>query len=329
VLATRRRLGVALPAVVFPSLASAQVLVTGAAGFIGQQVLKALLASGAARVVAVDARPVPEAMPRSTARTTVEQHVLSILAPIDHLLAGIDIVFHLAAHVSVPHSIQDPLGDSTANITGTVALLESCRRAGVRRLVYSSSAAIYGAPQYLPLDERHPTRPESPYGLSKLTAERYCLLYGQLHGLSVVALRYFNVYGPNQPLDNGYAAVVPRFIERIRRALPLIVEGDGSHTRDFVHVADVARANVLAAATDFQGVLNVGSGRGTSILELAGLVGGPGYPIEHAPPRAGDIPHSVANIQAAQAALGYRTMISLETGLAALRGTLVRRSRAG
>jgi UDP-glucose 4-epimerase len=328
-LATSRRIGVAPARSAFPSLAARRVLVTGASGFIGQQVVKALLASSVEHVSAVDTRPASDDVFGPRFRRVVVRHCRDILEPSDDVLAGIDVVLHLAAHVSVPQSLCDPLGDATANIMGTVALLESCRRVGVRRFVYSSSAAVYGTPQRLPLDEQHSTRPESPYGLSKLTAERYCLLYGQLHGMSVVALRYFNVYGPNQPLHNGYSAVVPRFLERIERELPLVVEGDGSHTRDFVHVADVARANVLAAGSDFQGVLNVGSGRATSILELARSLGGPGYPIEHAPGRAGDIPASVADIQAAAAALGYRTTISLESGLAALRGTPESRSRAG
>jgi UDP-glucose 4-epimerase len=242
----------------------------------------------------------------------------NVVDRLDDLVDGADVVFHLAARISVPKSVQDPLGDCLSNVVGTVAVLDSCRRVGLRRFVYSSSAAVYGAPAYLPVDESHPTRPESPYGLSKLTGERYSLLYGPLHGLSVVALRYFNVYGPGQPISGGYASVIRLFSDRVERGLALPVEGDGAQTRDFVHVQDVVRANLGAATSEFTGVLNIGSGIATSISELARLIGGPGYPIEHVPPRIGDIYQSVASVEAAREALGFVAQVPLEVGLAAL-----------
>lgn len=305
-----------------PFLAGAHVVVTGAAGFIGGHLVRALLASDPARIVAIDSRIIGRASRTSASRTELVYSHRSIRAPLDDLLDHADIVFHLAAHVSVPQSIEYPLSDLQVNASGTIMLLESCRRARVRRVVYSSSAAVYGAPKYLPVDECHPTNPQSPYGLSKLTAERYCLLYGQLYELSVVALRYFNVYGPNQQRNGGYAAVIPKFLDRVQRNLPLVVEGDGSQTRDFVHVADVAAANVLAGGARFEGVLNVGSGQATSIIELAQLVGGPDYPIEHGPQRLGDIPHSVADARAARDFLGFRVTIPLALGLVTLRRRL-------
>lgn len=302
-----------------PSLVGARVVVTGAAGFIGGHLLRAIIASGADRVVAVDTALIPAIPSAASVRTEVTHVRASILQPLDDALDGADIVFHLAAHVSVPRSLSDPLSDSAANVTGTIALLESCRRAGVQRIVYSSSAAVYGIPEYLPVDEIHPVQPRSPYGLSKLTGERYCLLYAQIHGLSAIALRYFNVYGPNQAIDGGYAAVIPRFLDRVARDLPLAVDGDGSQTRDFIHVSDVVRANLLAGVSRYEGVLNVGSGEATSVAELARLIGGPAYPITWGPPRVGDIPHSVAATDAAREALGFRARTSLASGLAALR----------
>ena len=297
------------------SLAGARVVITGAAGFIGRNLVRALVAGRPRSIVAIDTRRPADLAPASPFPTGLVLAESDILSRLDELVEGADVVFHLAAKVSVPGSVADPLSDAAVNVTGTIALLDACRRTGVRRIVYSSSAAVYGPPAYLPIDEQHPTRPSSPYGLSKLTGERYCLLYGQLYGLSVCALRYFNVYGPNQPRNGGYAAVIPRFFDRVTRRLPIVVEGDGSQTRDFVHVDDVVRANLLASVAGFDGVVNVGSGRATSIRELAGIIGGPGYPIEHAPSRVGDIDASVAAIGAARDAIGYRPSVGLETGL--------------
>jgi UDP-glucose 4-epimerase len=309
----------ALAPIVNVELARASVVVTGAAGFIGSNLVRSLVASGARRIVAVDLRPLPDLGFGPGGGAVVDLGPRSVVEPLDDLLAGADVVFHLAARISVPKSVEDPLGDCLANVVGTVALLGSCRRVGVRRFVYSSSAAVYGAPSYLPVDEAHPTRPESPYGLSKLTGERYSLLASQLHGLSVVALRYFNVYGPGQPISGGYASVVRLFADRVERGLPLRIEGEGSQTRDFVHVQDVVRANFAAATSEFVGVVNVGSGIATSITDLARLIAGPSYPIEHAPPRAGDIDQSVAAVGAARESLGFTARVPLELGLAALR----------
>jgi UDP-glucose 4-epimerase len=242
----------------------------------------------------------------------LERDVRESLADV---LVGVDVVFHLAAQVSVPLSVADPVGDATTNALGTVMLLDGCRAAGVRRFVYASSAAVYGRPDYLPIDEQHPTDPLSPYGLSKLTGERYARLSGQLYGIDVIALRYFNVYGPGQPVGGGYAGVLTLFLDAVRRGAPLRIEGDGTQTRDFVHVRDVVAANLLAAASNFQGVLNVGTGHACSIGEVARIVGGTGYPVESVPARSGDIPHSVASIAAAQRVLGYEPTITLADGL--------------
>ena len=301
------------------SLRGKQIAVTGADGFIGRHLVRSLIEAGAGRVVAIDSRPIASTRLPTSSSTFIGAGGRTILEPIDDLLEGIEVVVHLAAQVSPPKSVKDPLSDATANVLATVALLESCRRAGVKRLIYASSAAVYGRPIHLPIDEEHRTCPESPYGQSKLAAEHYCLLYARLYGLSVVALRYFSVYGPGQPLSGGYAGVIRLFLDRLDRGLPLQIEGDGSQTRDFIHVSDIARANLLATGSSVEGILNVASGEGITIADVAHLVAGPDYPIEYLPPRLGDIPHSVANVEAAHRQLGFQTTVSLADGLADLR----------
>lgn len=301
-------------------LDGARVAVTGADGFIGRHVVRALAASGAEKVVAIDVRSIVDSE-APVGRRSLAGGGRTILEPIDDLLEGVDVVIHLAAQVSPPKSVEYPLADASANILGTIGLLESCRRAGVRRIVYASSAAVYGRPVYLPVDETHRTWPESPYGQSKLAAEQYCQLYGRLHGLSVVALRYFNVYGPGQPLSGGYAGVIRLFLDQVGRGVPLRVEGDGSQTRDFVHISDIVRANLAAAASTFEGVLNVATGQGTSISELAHIIAGPNYPIDHLPARAGDIPESIASVTAARDNLGFEALVPLARGLAEFRAS--------
>lgn len=306
-----------------PALDGARVVVTGAAGFIGRHLLRALGTTRASQVTAIDVRDIPDPSRRSAGPAIRLLGRRSILDPLDDVLDGADVVFHLAAQVSVPNSIADPLPDAQANVLGTVALLEAARRARVRRFIYSSSAAVYGTPGRTPIDETHPTRPISPYGLSKLTGERYALLYAALHDLGVVALRYFNVYGPDQPQQGGYAAVIPLFLRWTRLGQPLLIEGDGTNTRDFIHVFDVVRANLLAATSSFTGAVNIGSGSQTSIGALARFIGGD-CPIEHAAPRRGDIPHSVADTRLAEAAIGFTARIDLQDGLAPLRPSALR-----
>jgi UDP-glucose 4-epimerase len=298
-----------------PGLLGDRIAVTGADGFIGRHVVRALAAAGARRIVAIDRRPVLATTFTTEVSAIVPAGERTILEPIDDLLDGIDVVIHLAGHVSPPKSVEDPRSDAIENILGTICLLESCRRVGVRRIVYASSAAVYGRPTSLPVDERHQTLPESPYGQSKLAAEQYCLLYGRLHGLSVIALRYSSVYGPGQPLGGGYAGVIRLFLDRINRGLPLLIEGDGSQTRDFVHVSDVVRANLLAAASTYEGILNIGDGNSVTISEVAIFVAGPDYPIEYRPARVGDIPHLVADVAAAREKLGFGALVPLARGL--------------
>ncbi|HEX8187462.1 MAG TPA: NAD-dependent epimerase/dehydratase family protein, partial [Pyrinomonadaceae bacterium] len=233
---------------------------------------------------------------------------------------GAEVVFHLAASVGNVRSIENPVDDSEVNVLGTIRVLEAARRAGVRKVVCSSSAAIFGELRRLPIDEGHPAEPDSPYGVSKLAAEKLCLAYARLYDeLEAVCLRYFNVYGVNQRYD-AYGNVIPIFAHRMLRGAPLTVYGDGEQTRDFVNVVDVARANLLAArARGVSGAFNVASGVTTTVNRLAEMMreaSGLDARVEYAPPRKGEVRDSRADISAARAALGFEPTVGMAEGLA-------------
>ena len=198
-------------------------------------------------------------------------------------------------------------------------MLEAARRAGVRKIVFSSSAGIFGELKYLPIREDHPVEPDSPYGASKLAAEKLCLAYAKLYDLEAVCLRYFNVYGVNQRYD-AYGNVIPIFAHRLLHGMPLIIYGDGEQTRDFVNVRDVAQANLLAAQTKgISGAFNIASGTAITINYLADLMrdaSGIDAGVEYAPPRKGDVRHSKADISAACRAFGYEPSVGIAEGLA-------------
>jgi UDP-glucose 4-epimerase len=236
---------------------------------------------------------------------------------VERALDGVDAVFHLAAAVGNVRSIEDPGRDSDVNILGTLRVLEGMRRAGLRRLVFSSSAAIFGEPRRLPIDEDHPTDPDSPYGVSKLSAEKHCLCYGRLYDWEVACLRYFNVYGVNQRFD-AYGNVIPIFATRLLAREPLVIYGDGEQTRDFVDVRDVARANRLALERRVRGPFNIGSGQATTVNTLAALIttaSGRVSEATHQPPRPGEVRQSAADIRLATKKLAYTPGISLAAGL--------------
>ena len=292
------------------------VLVTGGAGFVGSHLAAALVDDNEVRVLddlsAGDATHVPDDA------TLIEGDVRDP-ETLSTAMAGVDVVFHEAALVSVPRSIEDPLGSNDANLDATVALLEGARDEGAR-VVVASSAAIYGHPESVPVGETHATAPTSPYGVQKLAVDHYTRLYAELYGLDTVALRYFNVYGPRQSSD--YSAVISVFAEQARADEPLTVEGDGEQTRDFVHVSDVVRANLRAATTDHVGeAFNVGTGERVTIRELAETVrevAGADSEIVHVDGRAGDVRHSCANVDKARALLGYEPAVGLREGLRTL-----------
>ena len=296
----------------------ARCLVTGGAGFIGSNLTAALLRLGA-QVTVLDsfATGNPGNLPRDSGLRVVEGDVASE-PRVGELVREADYVFHLAAQVGNVKSIEQPVTDASTNVLGTVRLLEACRGARVRKLVYSSSSAIFGEAERLPIDESHPVNPASFYALSKLTGERYTRLAASLWGVPGVCLRYFNVFGePMAP--NEYSGVIWTFFDRLRNRMPLTIYGDGNQVRDFVFVADVVRANLLAAErADPGAVYNIGTGVETKIVELARtMVELTGVPSEifFADFRAGEVRRSLADITRAATELGYAPQYDLRRGL--------------
>lgn len=242
---------------------------------------------------------------------------------VNKLVRGIDAVVHLAAEVSVPYSVENPILTNDVNLNGTLNLLNACAKNGAHRFVLISTCAVYGEPHYLPIDEKHPTQPLSPYASSKLAAEAYRDVFGKVYGLGSVILRLFNVYGPRQRAYDVYSGVITRFVNHLFHGKPLVIYGDGEQTRDFVHVDDVVEAVVLALESKKAAgeTFNVGSGKPISINELASLVSrafGVDAEVIHEKPRAGDLRHSYACIAKAEKTLGFEPMMPLERGLRGL-----------
>jgi UDP-glucose 4-epimerase len=302
---------------------SRRALVTGGAGFIGGHLVERLVRDGWRVRVLDDFSTGREAnLARSAAEIEVLRGDLRDAALLARALAGVEVVFHEGAIPSVPRSVAEPVLTHEVNATGTLALLEAARRAGVRRLVFAGSCAVYGNGPELPKREALRPEPESPYALQKLAGEEYCRLATRLHGFETVALRYFNVYGPRQDPKSDYAAVVPRFVEACLAGCAPTIYGDGEQTRDFVFVGDVVEANLLAAhsAKAVGTVVNVASGVRTSLNALLAAIQGitgTRLAANHQPARPGDVRHSLACLARAEALLGYRPRASLETGLAA------------
>ena len=298
-----------------PELAGSAVLVTGGAGFIGSHIAAALAADCDVRVLDnLSGRP-HENVPGGV--EFVEGDVRDP-ETLSEAVADVDVIFHEAAVVSVEESVADPERTHAVNETGTVQVLEAARRADAR-VVFASSAAIYGHPERVPVPESARKEPTSPYGISKLTGDHYVRRYADLYDLPTVALRYFNVYGPGQT-GGDYAGVINIFFEQARAAEPLTVHGDGTQTRDFVHVDDVVQANLNAAVTDAVGqAFNIGTGQAVTIEELAVEIRetvGSDSEIVYTEGRTGDIDRSRADIDRAVEELGYEPTVPLGEGLA-------------
>lgn len=301
-------------------------LVTGGAGFIGSHIVERLLADYPRASVRVLDDFSAGSMKNlafahaARARLDVVHGDVRDRATVDRSVAGASIVFHQAAMRSVPQSVDDPLGANDHNVNGTLQVLEAARRAGVRRVVYASSSAVYGDDPTLPKREEHPHTPISPYAVSKVANEMYARVWTRLYGVETVGLRYFNVFGPRQDPASEYAAVVPRFILWALRGEPLEVHGDGRQSRDFAYIDNVVEANLLAARAPAAAgeSLNVGCGESINLLDIIARLEtmlGRSLPRRHTPSRAGDVPHSVADIAKAKRLLGYTPLVDFDEGL--------------
>jgi len=295
-------------------------LVTGGAGFIGSNIVDALVRRGdRVRILDDFSTGRRENLAGQDGVEVVEGDLRDAKA-VERAVAGVDGVFHEAALRSVPRSVDDPLSSNEVNITGTLVLLLACRRAGVKRVVYASSSSVYGDDPTLPKVESLPTAPISPYAVSKLAAENYCQTFARLYGVETVSLRYFNVFGPRQNPESKYSAVIPRFLAQALAGEPLEVHGDGEQSRDFTYIDNVVQANLLAM--ERPGVsgeaFNVACGTRHSLLAIAEAIGAfLGRPLErsHVAARAGDVRHTQADIGKAERLLGNRPAVDFAAGM--------------
>jgi UDP-glucose 4-epimerase len=299
-----------------------KVLVTGGAGFIGSNLVRALLARGD------EVRVLDNFSTGSRRNLSGLEHDVEIVEGelrsyerVHNAVRGTEIVYHLGALGSVPRSVQDPLTSSAVNVEGTLNVQLAARDEGVRRVVFASSSSIYGNQSELPLRESMAPDPISPYGVAKLAAERYCVSFSRVyHSFETVVLRYFNVFGPRQDPTSQYAAVVPLFITAIGAGEPVTIFDDGEQSRDFTYIDNVVAANLLAA--DAEGVsgriFNISGGAPTTVNELADTIGRLlGKPVErrYLQPRPGDLRNSWADVSEAKRVLGFEPQIGLEEGL--------------
>src|SRR5438094_7094529 len=300
-----------------------QCLVTGGAGFIGSHVATRLAALGCRVRVVDDLSTGDESnLTELAGRIEFLRGDLCDPAVCRQAVEGVAVVFHLAAIPSVPRSLEDPWRSHDANVNATMRLLEACRKACVRRVVYSSSSSVYGDCVVLPKVETAEPLPRSPYATSKLAGEQYVLAYARAGLIEGVALRYFNVFGPRQSPHSAYAAVIPRFFQAALDERPAVVYGDGQQTRDFTYVDNVVDANLLAAGaagdTVNGWVVNVGAGTRTAlvgVVEIIGRIVGRPLAFVRQPPRPGDVRDSLASLERVKRLLGYEPKISLEEGL--------------
>jgi UDP-glucose 4-epimerase len=297
------------------------VLVTGGAGFIGSNLVRALIERGD-RVRVLDNFSTGNRANLAGLTEDVElvEGELRSYERVHAAVRGADVVFHQGALPSVPRSVQDPLTTSAVNVEGTLNVLLAARDEGIRRVVFASSSSVYGNSGSLPRVETAIADPVSPYGVAKLAAERYCVSFSRVYPLETIALRYFNVFGPRQDPRSQYAAVVPKFITEVAAGRPVPIYGDGSQSRDFTYVANVVEANLLAAETaEGNGaVLNVATGRSVTVGELADTIGtvlGAEVEKRYLPERSGEVQHSWADVSAASDLFGWRAGVDLEEGL--------------
>jgi UDP-glucose 4-epimerase len=299
-----------------------QTLVTGGAGFIGSNLVDALLARGN-EVAIIDNLATGRRQNLADALSNGAELIELDVRDAEAVAAAVarvapEVIFHLAAQIDVRKSVADPANDARVNVEGTINVLAAAHAAGVRRLVNTSTGgAIYGEGQILPAPEEHPVAPEAPYGLSKFCAENYCALFTRLHGLSTVSLRYGNVYGPRQdPL--GEAGVIAIFCGKLLQGGTPTIFGDGTQTRDYVFVGDVVDANLLAAESDATGSYNIGRGVPTSVLDIVESLAAHsenGFQAEHAPGRSGEVQHIALDASRSKAVFDWEARVDLDEGL--------------
>jgi UDP-glucose 4-epimerase len=298
-----------------------KVLVTGGGGFIGSNLARALVERGDdVRVLDNFSTGNRANLAELSGDIEIVEGELRSYERVHAATRGVEVVFHEGALPSVPRSVQDPLTTSAVNVEGTLNVLLAARDEGIRRVVFASSSSVYGNSGELPRAEAQNPEPISPYGVSKLAAERYCVSFARVYPLETVALRYFNVFGPNQDPTSQYSAVVPRFIAAIADGRPVSIYGSGEQRRDFTYVANVVDANLLAA--DAEGVsgkvLNIATGRATTVNDLAEAIGtllGRSVERDDQPERAGDVRDSWADVTRARELLGWEPRVGLDEGL--------------
>jgi len=299
-----------------------RVLIVGGAGFIGSHTADILVEQGVkVRVLDNLSSGHRTNLPASHPLMEFIEGDMRNAETVKDAMQGVSHVVHLAAQVSVVASLEDPEFSAQQNIIGYLNVLDAAKNAGVKRMVYASSAAIYGEPPSLPLDEEMAVKQLSPYGLEKQVNEEYADLYYRLHGFSALGMRFFNVYGPRQDPKSPYAGVIALFMDRIKDNLPLTMNGDGEHTRDFIYVRDVARTNVAALGVDVQGACNVATGEKTSLNDLVNVLSeitANTADVTYGAEREGDIVHSLANPAKMNKQIGVVAETDLKAGLTKL-----------
>lgn len=295
------------------------ILVTGGAGFIASHIVDKLAPENNVFVLDNLFTGQMSNLERVKDRITFVEGDIRDRETVNEVVSRVDYIFHLAAHVGNIRSLKDPYFDMEVNVVGMINLLEACRKSEVKRLVYSSSGAIFGEAKYLPIDEDHPLNPESPYAVSKLAAEKYAFAYHKVYGIPTVTVRYFNAYGPRQD-SSEYANAVSIFLSLTKEGKPVTIFGNGEQTRDFIFIDDIIRANILAATRPAAAgeIFNISSGEVHDIKQLIDLiakVSGKEVLFSHADFRAGEVRHSKANIDKARKLLGFGPQTDLEEGL--------------
>jgi nucleoside-diphosphate-sugar epimerase len=299
----------------------AKYLVTGGAGFIGSNLVDELLRRGhTVRVLDNFATGREENLQPVLERIELVRGDVRDMDTVDRAVRGMDFVLHQAALASVPRSIADPTANNQVNAQGTLNVLMAAQRHGAKRVVYASSSSVYGDSEELPKVESMTPNPKSPYAVAKLAAEYYCRVFGELHDMTTVSLRYFNVFGPRQDPNSQYSEVIPLFVKALLEGNPPTIHGDGEQSRDFTFVSNVVDANLRACEANLSGprVYNIACGGRYTLNQLyRALRERVGSTLEavHGPPRAGDVRHSMASIDRIRGEIGYEVKVSFEEGI--------------